>query len=1251
MKKIFTTLISAFGLIATMHAQTALNFDGNNDHVVIGNTLTADLEGINTFTVEAWVNSASTTGLGVIVGNYSFPTNNNEMQFQLRRDNNQYTFWLDDGDGYQVVIAGAGSVQVGEWQHVAGTWDGSEIKIYVDGVELGVNSNLDGSGLAATSNGVVIGGNAINEYFQGTIDNIRIWDVTRSEAQINATMNTCLTGNEAGLVANYDFEDGTGSTNLTDITSNGYDGTLVNMDPATDWVGNSFGPQAPMNQQLSSVPSNLICNGSATINVAETQLGAEYYLKNTATGVIVDGPISGTGSDINFNTGIINDTTEYSVYAANFNGPGNALNFDGTNQRAVVQPDPSLMGPNGTFTAEIWASSNTPTWNNMGMVMSFRNIFIFHPTSSNEMQFMIWIDGILRTLTYIVPDVTNWHHYAMSYDGTTFKAFVDGQLVDEMTVSGNMGTTPQSLFIGFDNAPTNRYFNGQVDEARVWSVARSDEQIFSYYDKCLNGNENGLEMYLPMNETSGTVVPDLSGNGNNGILQNTTDAAWISGAVPCPVCDIEMSPTVIVAVDTISDQSISTTTPTICPSGGSVAIDVASSEETIVYSLFDASNDSLVGNPIEGTGSAIVLNSGNITTNTTFGVLAHKPNNGLNFNGSNNIVNMGNAMTVALQGQSELSVEAWVKPASTTGFDVIVGNYNYPSNNSQMQFLLRKTTTYYEFYINGFAVATSPGTVAVDEWQHVAGTWDGSVARIYINGVEMNTSNISGALMITSNSVAIGGNAMSEFFDGVIDEVRIWNVNRSNSAITENLFNCLDGTESGLFAYYKLDEFSGATTTTDATGNGYNGTLLNMDENTAWVSGLVGCECFEIMTSNVSVVLEDTEDPIFIDAVSNITINANAANCEGEATWTMPTAVDNCTANPTVTSSHNPGDAFPLGATTVTITATDDENNSSSITFQVTVVNDLDADTDATDILCNGEENGEIQLTVSGGDGNYSYAWDDAASSTTQNLEDLPEGTYNVTITDGNGCQISASATVTEPDALDAATSVEDALCNGEENGEIELTVTGGTGAYSFEWDDAASSTTQDLENLGAGAYSVEITDENGCELTVSATVAEPDAISASATTTQETMGSDGAIDLTVSGGTGNYTYEWTGPNNYTSTDQNPEDLVGGMYEVTITDENGCTFTLEVEVPSVVGLSENTLDMFKLFPNPSTGKFTISSSAAGTIAIINANGQVIHTTTTHIGETEHQLTHLARGVYSVRLTTEYGVQLKKLVIQ
>ena len=142
----------------------------------------------------------------------------------------------------------------------------------------------------------------------------------------------------------------------------------------------------------------------------------------------------------------------------------------------------------------------------------------------------------------------------------------------------------------------------------------------------------------------------------------------------------------------------------------------------------------------------------------------------------------------------------------------------------------------------------------------------------------------------------------------------------------------------------------------------------------------------------------------------------------------------------------------------------------------------------ATDALCNGDSTGSIDLTVTGGTAPFTYTWDNGA--TTEDISTLAAGTYNVTITDANGCTATASATVGEPTLLAGSAVATDALCNGDSTGSIDLTVTGGTAPFTYAWDNGA--TTEDISTLAAGTYNVTITDANGCTATASATVGEP---------------------------------------------------------------------------------------------------------------------------------------------------------------
>ncbi|HEV7349825.1 Ig-like domain-containing protein [Telluribacter sp.] len=134
---------------------------------------------------------------------------------------------------------------------------------------------------------------------------------------------------------------------------------------------------------------------------------------------------------------------------------------------------------------------------------------------------------------------------------------------------------------------------------------------------------------------------------------------------------------------------------------------------------------------------------------------------------------------------------------------------------------------------------------------------------------------------------------------------------------------------------------------------------------------------------------------------------------------------------------------------------------------------------------CNGASNGTIDLTVTGGTAPYTYLWSNG--STTQDLSSLAAGTYSVTVTDANGCTATSSATITEPVALVVTGLVTNAVCSLPNQGAVNISVSGGTGPYTYAWTNG--STTEDLTGLTTGQYAVAITDAAGCKTVTTFTV------------------------------------------------------------------------------------------------------------------------------------------------------------------
>ncbi|MBL4703394.1 MAG: PKD domain-containing protein, partial [Flavobacteriales bacterium] len=245
------------------------------------------------------------------------------------------------------------------------------------------------------------------------------------------------------------------------------------------------------------------------------------------------------------------------------------------------------------------------------------------------------------------------------------------------------------------------------------------------------------------------------------------------------------------------------------------------------------------------------------------------------------------------------------------------------------------------------------------------------------------------------------------------------------------------------------------------------------------------------------------------------------------------------------------------GTFTVTLTVTDG-TCTDVITQNVTVFVMPVVTASGTNISCFGLTDGTVNAVGSGTSG-YTYAWDIPAAGAAQT--GLGAGAYTVTVTDVNGCTAIDAYTVTEPPLLVVAATGTDASCNGVCDGTLDGTISGGTLAYGISWSGGPSSGTEDQASVCAGAYTLTVTDGNGCVESASYTVTEPPVLTVSSTSTDMLCNGvcDGTLDATVGGGTSGYTYSWDGGPAPGSEDQSS--VCAGTFTLTVTDPNGCTIT------------------------------------------------------------------------------------------
>ena len=316
---------------------------------------------------------------------------------------------------------------------------------------------------------------------------------------------------------------------------------------------------------------------------------------------------------------------------------------------------------------------------------------------------------------------------------------------------------------------------------------------------------------------------------------------------------------------------------------------------------------------------------------------------------------------------------------------------------------------------------------------------------------------------------------------------------------------------------------------------------------------------------------------------------------------------------------------FTVIAGTYNYTVTDANGCIAITTITVTQPALLTASINATNVSCNGANNGQALAVISGGTPGFTYLWSN--SQTTIGISPLVPATYFVLVTDANGCTANATTTITQPAILTMATSQTNILCFGNPTGSITISPSGGTSPYFYLWSNGF--TTQNLTNILAGNYSLVLTDNNGCTINGSFTLTQP----ATAITATEThvnvlcfANNTGAIDLTVSGGVPGYTYLWSN----TATTQDLLNLVAGTYTVIITDLNNCSLIVPIQItqPSAI-----------LTINSNVTNVTCFGYNDGQINVTMTGGTAPYTYFwLGSGATTEDLTNVSPGSYTLAVT-------------
>jgi hypothetical protein len=328
----------------------------------------------------------------------------------------------------------------------------------------------------------------------------------------------------------------------------------------------------PLAEQTVTPLNSVLCGpGATTIDLGSTQDGVSYYLRDNADNSVIAGPLVGDGSGISFNTGTISSDVTYNVYAEKL-VPTTGLQFAGNDvddKRINCGNNPNVQISGSEITLETWIYPTEWKWAQWGGN-------IINKEGAGDLGYMLRCgdngrvnfnlgNGSWNELSSPQNSLSlnTWHHVAATYDGSTMSIYVDGNLVASQNSSITFSSPNNNLTIGNWANGTGRAFIGKIDEVRIWSVAKTENEIQADLNACLSGNESGLEAYYQFEDgTASTVLSDLTSNGNDGTLINMDqNNDWVSGASVCSTCNLDLTQTATV---TIVPELVGTNNTTIC---------------------------------------------------------------------------------------------------------------------------------------------------------------------------------------------------------------------------------------------------------------------------------------------------------------------------------------------------------------------------------------------------------------------------------------------------------------------------------------------------------------------------------------------------------------------------------------------------------------------------------------------------------------------------------------------------------------
>lgn len=512
---------------------------------------------------------------------------------------------------------------------------------------------------------------------------------------------------------------------------------------------------------------------------------------------------------------------------------------------------------------------------------------------------------------------------------------------------------------------------------------------------------------------------------------------------------------------------------------------------------------------------------------------------------------------------------------STDSGVVYTNTFNYSSLDSGVYNVIVKDNngckTYEQVDIDDLVAPQVNNTLISNVNCH--GESNGELEILTVNGSGNLLFNLNQALLQTSNifdSLAAGNYT-----------IIVTDTNQCSDTVNVNVLqpNALLSSENVLNAKCFASADGAVTVSVNGGTSPYNIQWSSSPSNDFTLSGLQAGNYTYTITDSHNCLRTDSAVVTQPNALA-ITHNATNGSCAGSANATATVTVTGGTTPYSYTwspISSNTNYAANLSAGSYTVTVTDINLCTQPYQLTITDPTPVTSTVTAIDVSCFGGDNGSVLVSPSGGYGPYSFYWL-SLNSNDSIIDSLAAGSYDVLITDNNGCTYLQTVSINQPTAVNIFGTITQASCNGYSNGIISLNISGGVQPYTYNW--STGSVTSVASQLTAGNYSVTITDDNNCVKDVSFLVTEPTPVIVTSSSPDTIcIGQNAVAIATGSGGNGNYNYTWSNAAIGDTLSVSPSNT--SVYSVIATDSVGCfsnpvTITVNVFPPLQVTL--NSLD-------------------------------------------------------------------------